>query len=503
MTEPNGPLPSDPDHDDAEIPAGDRRTTTATRLKRLAETIETVRTIVVSGFALALALGAGVFIGVELSRNAVRIESIDSPGSLSEHGYTSAVLGRQLLGAVLRIREGALTTKEKAQLAPGWTETDIEVPGTDLSVWSVIRFVKWYETRISGAITEGKDSALTLRLNAYGTGVNLRDVAVAADSDVDQLIGAGAREVMRATDPFILAAYLYFAEHDRPGACRILRVVLSNDVAKDDAWAHNLWGVILADYGFVDAAVDRFKMAIQLDEGFVQPYSNWARTLISGPTLTAADAALAEDRLETAMELEPELPLAHINRAALRARLLLQRGNTASPSEQDVDPILADLDRAIALDPRSPVGYVTRGKILTAAGRLLEALDAFRHAVDLQATYAPAYYALGEYHTLNESYDEVVAVEMFRRATELDRDFAVAWMTWATLEIEQNPAAALAKLKTATTLDPRLKTTTADEIMTSLDKVVKEAMFLDGQPISRDLDPFGCPRIKTVDSQSG
>ena len=469
------------------------------RLTQTVSVIESLRTVVTGGATLIFAIIVGGFIVGELLRDAVLIEPIHVPAALEKRGFSSEVLGRELLETVLRIRETALTAKEKEQLAPGWTATDIDVPGTDMSVHSVIRFLKRYETRIGGAVTEQPNGSLRLRLRASGQRVDLGDVESGTGHDLDELLELGGREVMLAIDPFILAAYLYFEERDRPGACRVVRHNLANETEQDDAWAYNLWGLILADYGYERKAIQRFKQAIELRRDFVQPLSNWGLTILNGQEKTEPDLLLAEEKLRHALKLESGFPLAHINLALLLAnKAATGPDGDKSLSDQELAQALSQLERAIQLDPRSPDGHIAKGMLLGSYGGINyqpEAISGFRRALELDPNNAKAYFGWGMIY--RKQGDSSAAMEMFRQAVAYDIDFSEAWAAWASaLLAQKRPEAATARMKVAASLNKRLK-----PYLRKFQQLAKSGEANDepfDAPGAISLDRFDCPiRVPT------
>lgn len=464
------------------------------RLSKTVSFVEALRTVVTSGATLLFAVIVGAFIAGELLRDAVLIEPVNVPAKLEERGYSSEVLGRELLETVLRIRETALTAKEKEQLAPGWAATDIEVPGTDMSVHAIIRFLKRYETRVGGAITEEEDGSLRLRLRTSGRRIGLGDVQIGTGRNLDELLELGGREVMLAVDPFILAAYLYFEERDRPGACRVVRHCLVNETEQDDAWAYNLWGLILADYGYEAEAIRRFRQAIELRRDFVQPFSNWGLTILNGRQKTEADWLLAEEKLRHALKLESSFPLAHINLATLLAhKNAIQRDSDESSSDDALAAALDHLERAIDLDPRSPYGHLAKGMILGGlddAKYRSEAIAGFRRALELDPNNAAAYFGWGQIY--NKQGDSTAAADMFRQAVAIDADFDEAWAAWASqLLDQQRPAAAMARMKIAASLNRRF-----ERFLPILSRFIEGDVAGDeslDNPSAISLDRFGCP----------
>lgn len=90
----------------------------------------------------------------------------------------------------------------------------------------------------------------------------------------------------------------------------------------------------------------------------------------------------------------------------------------------DVDAALRRYDAAVACAPTMPRAHLNRGNALLIGGNAAGAVQAYAHALEHQAGYAPAYYGMGNaLSSLRRLRDASTA---YRRALELKPDFADA-----------------------------------------------------------------------------
>src|SRR5262249_22926451 len=149
----------------------------------------------------------------QASRDAIQIDPIQVPESLVKAGYTPEVLAQRIMDYMLEVRRTAKTTAAKRQVGFADTGADIVVPGVGSSIGAITNYVRDLmgnpRTRVRGEVTE-QDGALYLRLRIDGTGEIAAPDGVALQQ-LDSVLRVGAQEIERATEPYILAAYLYTA----------------------------------------------------------------------------------------------------------------------------------------------------------------------------------------------------------------------------------------------------------------------------------------------------
>jgi protein O-mannosyl-transferase len=89
---------------------------------------------------------------------------------------------------------------------------------------------------------------------------------------------------------------------------------------------------------------------------------------------------------------------------------------------------LAEIDRAIALDPKNHAAVAKRTAILSQLGRFSDAEGSARRAIDLDPNDAASYANLSDALLQQQKIEQ--AVEAARRATDLDSTFADGWYNY-------------------------------------------------------------------------
>ncbi len=202
-------------------------------LQRVARWFESIRTIIISAFSAFLLLLFMGLLGItvwEFRRKTVLIDPINVPQDIADKGYRPEVVAKRLIDEALAIRREATTAKEMRGLMPEWTRADIQLPGAGLSIKSAVRYVKellkFSGTRIGGEIIrDGKN--LELRLRARSDSPVVIDVPAQPEAELDKLIHLGAREMLKAIDPYILAAYFH-EKRDSEASLKLINICLGN-----------------------------------------------------------------------------------------------------------------------------------------------------------------------------------------------------------------------------------------------------------------------------------
>ena len=239
-------------------------------LARIAENAGALFSIVVSLTLVVVVLALVVAFVKEVRQDAVYLDPIDVPRELAERGYTPAVVTDRLLDGIRAIQGGANTTKPRLGIDAATAQVDIQAPGGQLSMKSVVRYVHHLldlpETHLTGEITrDGNELQILLRSREK------RDVrlgTIRSANEVGPLLKLGAEEAVKLVDPYVLAAYLWAAEaveSGRPRTLATIRYILATPPTDDDAWALNLWGNMLRDEKRYAEAEDKFRRAYALD----------------------------------------------------------------------------------------------------------------------------------------------------------------------------------------------------------------------------------------------
>ncbi|BDG04083.1 protein kinase domain-containing protein [Anaeromyxobacter oryzae] len=177
----------------------------------------------------------------------------------------------------------------------------------------------------------------------------------------------------------------------QPGAPLLSPAAATNSAA---AHAQLLLGERLLAAGTVEAtrrAVGAFENALALDPSYAPAQARLATALGELAVRASGDdrRALAERALaaaDGAVALAPTSPEGHAVRGRLRTALGWDWAEAG-----------ADLERALALDPRDPETLAARGMWLADQGRLREAIAELRRALERDPMSAPAWARLGAY----------------------------------------------------------------------------------------------------------
>ena len=165
----------------------------------------------------------------------------------------------------------------------------------------------------------------------------------------------------------------------------------SRQAATAEAYEHYLRGVQLQDRVSQpdrQAAQGAFEKALALDPGYGLAWSGLAMMLAleSDWTSTAAQPGLQQRALTAAdrgVEVDPDLAEAWARRAMLRMQIRWDWAGARS-----------DIDRAVTLNPRSPVTHAARARLHAALGSLPEAIAAGQRVVELDPLDAASWIRL-------------------------------------------------------------------------------------------------------------
>jgi tetratricopeptide (TPR) repeat protein len=165
--------------------------------------------------------------------------------------------------------------------------------------------------------------------------------------------------------------------------------------------------ILLAEYGAITAeegsraAWPEAARAITLDDQLAEGYISRAMLL----TDFGWNWPAAEKDFRTAIDLNPN----SVTASHWYAFHLAQSGR--------FDEALRMIDKAVKLDPLSPIIYAAKARILWVAHRPEDAIIQCRKALELEGNFAPAFVILGRAYVLEEQYP--LAIEAANRYLEL------------------------------------------------------------------------------------
>lgn len=301
--------------------ASDRAAARKAGLRRLSETVSHVWSVgtktAISAFVLVL-LAITVW---EVSQDSILIDPIQIPKELAARGYTPEIVAQRVADEMLRIRNQVNAAQGQMRGVPTLEDPepridlqrndialDVSIPGTGISLRSAIRsvreFVGLHGPRIGGEITRD-NGQLWLRLRARGDRViadlpapvgtpdpQATSASGSAQTEVAlaDLLRSAAREVVKQTDPYLMAVYIHLFEQDPAAAMAAVELSLQDENEGDDAWAHNLGGLVRLEQAralasspegatdavrtLFDQAAERFDRAIRVRADLHAPYNN-------------------------------------------------------------------------------------------------------------------------------------------------------------------------------------------------------------------------------------
>ena len=154
----------------------------------------------------------------------------------------------------------------------------------------------------------------------------------------------------------------------------------------------------------VDAAIEKYRLAVDLDPHFAEAHARLAGTYLHlyGNRHDASFLTLGRANAETALVLDPESVRGH---TAL-AIYLNYTGLTGNALDQ--------MSQALALDPSNPFTMRTQAQFYTGLNRWQDAEQAYRRLLRARPNYWSAYHELGISYNLHGQYTH--ALESFQAA---------------------------------------------------------------------------------------
>ncbi len=198
------------------------------------------------------------------------------------------------------------------------------------------------------------------------------------------------------------AGWALFSLHDRESARRTLREVTRED--PKNPLAYYFLGLLHRSDGYLPTALWEFQRALQLDTSNAAVYAEIANTYQLMGRLPEA-----EEWYRAAISVAPD-------EAGFRLLLAQFYGDVVLKPER----ALVAATETVALAPDDPVARELLGWAQYLVGSLPEARISLEHALQLDPTFARAYYHLGMVY--QEMGDRDQARWAFQRAVDLDQD---------------------------------------------------------------------------------
>jgi tetratricopeptide (TPR) repeat protein len=198
------------------------------------------------------------------------------------------------------------------------------------------------------------------------------------------------------------AGYTQFSLKDHDSARRTLREVTRED--PKNPLGYYFLGLLHRSEGYWPTALWEFQRALQLDASNAAVYAEIANTY-----QRMGRVAEAGEWYRAAISVAPDVPGFRLLLAQFYADVVLRP-----------ERALAAAREAVAMAPGDPVARELLGWAHYLVGNLPEARISLEHALDLDPTFARAYYHLGIVY--NDVGDREMARWAFQRAVDLDED---------------------------------------------------------------------------------
>jgi len=222
----------------------------------------------------------------------------------------------------------------------------------------------------------------------------------------------------------------------------------------------------------LEQARDLLEQAVELDPGYARAWAQLGSSYLvlkdQGLVPVAEGLRLADDAINRALELEPDLAEGHSARAQyLTAQLQYEEAEAEALRALELSPgsaeehrryarLLIQLDRhdqatlearrAVELDPLSVTARASYGDALWWAGDWQGTVTESKKLIEMAPDLAYAYYNLGYGYAMQDMNDQ--AIEAFRKAVDLDptdplNSLGLAW-AWARADQRDSALAVLA-----------------------------------------------------------
>ena len=334
-------------------------------MKQITDFLVGLRSLAASIVVITVSIALITILYRQLSSSAIIVEPIRVPGALEKSGYTPEITAQRLMDSMFLIQQQASTQKEGAPVAPEWQRFDMEVPGSGITIGTLGNVLRESmgirEQKITGEIISS-DSGLQLRLRLLGT-MQFKDSDSHEPHEVDTLLKASAEQAVQLIDPFMYASYLY-AHGKTNELTKALAYCFDHCSDENKAWAHNLSGVQLAINKDWDGAIEAYKRALELKEGFAIAYHNWGNALREQGKYT-----MASKKFQRAGKLDSDLYRKE-DQAKIMVAIGVQMHKHAKQIEKEEDreklkeKEIEQYRLALKLNPNEAKAYLFWGKAL-------------------------------------------------------------------------------------------------------------------------------------------
>lgn len=322
-----------------------------------------------------LALTALFGYAVLFDTSAVVFNDIDVPPTVQQLGYSPKVMASRLANEVRLIDQKARTVKDIRDFALPDNESAVNALGDYFKFGEPIKATQQllglvHYNFTGDVVKQGDDLKLSVRGSAHDQ--NKMFNAVVVGKDPEKLVQEMAVDIVRFIDPYIVASYAYEAARDGnkdyAPATREVRYCLVHMPKKDLHWAYNLYGLISAQQGKYDEAMERYNAALALKPDFVLTVYNVGNVLLEKKQYDQAIAKYKET-----LKLDSKL---------VRTPHAYTQWGVALTRQGQIDAAIPLFEKAIAVNPMYADAYYRLGLAYRDKGRTKDAQEMIQRAVD-------------------------------------------------------------------------------------------------------------------------
>lgn len=318
----------------------------------------------------------------EWRRNVVVIDALDVPKDLTEKGFSGAVLAQRLADEIHSIQRVVKSKAEETGVEIGGLQTDFQVPAANLSLKTLVRYVrqvfKRNEIRIRGEVTTQGDKYSLLLRTSNGRATPTRPAR--STKEFERLLKNGAEDVILLAAPTLAMQYRFLDEFNCSKFPRTLDAVkfyLSTTHRPKHKIAYTVWGNVLAVTDDFNGAIEKYKTALSIDSRFAPAYNGWGNALRRRQEFDSA-----REKYRQAIRHSKDYDVAMINLGLV----FLDKKQPKEASRW--------FAKALRINPVSPSASLNLGMSKRDIGQTDEALRYIRQSLDVDPNFAAAYLQL-------------------------------------------------------------------------------------------------------------
>ena len=379
-------------------------------------------------FNVSVFLGTLLLLGLawkEYHKNNFILEEFHVPQNFEQNGYTGLVIASQLFDKVDEMKNKVSSLKEdnaNFSSSAHIPDMNIEVVGMGISIQSTVEYFKALlgnpSRHLSGEITQ-QDSLLTLNLRITGESTlsfatHLKNKTV--KEALDTLYTQAGGEILRNSEPYLLAAYLHAIKRTDE-ALLMLDYVSQTAPKEDDHWAYALWGGILSTNAYKDSleAIKKFEKALSLEKRMPSVYYNWAILHSS-----AKNYEKALEFYQKSVSIEPNYTRGYLGMALTYRRL---------KEYEEAHQIFEKLEKKRLLNAEA---YVAWGNLFNDEKKYEEAIQKYQYASFLDPKRVLTYNQIALCYYSAKRYEEGLAY--IQKGIALEPQTGVLYSTLAELQ---------------------------------------------------------------------